>query len=252
MTNDQDGTLLGSVRRAIALVDIVANAQRPLPVKAIARASGLTLGTTYNIVRTLVHEGFLSHEPDGLVLGPRFPGVQSREADGVYLARVRGALRSVSQELGMTACFSRWNDGEIEVVDFVEAVGSVPIDFRVGLHDSAHATALGKRILSDLETDDRLDYLSRHPLEKFTSNTIGDRAALLEQLDAPSPASIDVEEYAVGHACLAVPVQAPGVVGSLAVSGPADAAPVDLAQLVKRMQSAASRLSLAMGADRLG
>jgi DNA-binding IclR family transcriptional regulator len=251
MTSDRDGTLLSSVQRAIALVDVVANAKRPLPVKAIAQASGLTLGTTYNIVRTLVHEGFLSHEPDGLVLGHRFPSLQSQEKEGVLLARVRATLRHVSQELGVTACLSRFEDGEIHIVDVVEASHTPRVEVWLRPQDSGHASALGKRILSDLETEDRLEYLSRHPLEKFTQNTISDRRTLLQHFEVYRCASIDVEEYAIGHHCLAVPVQAPGVIGSLAVSAPADAAPVDLAQVVKRMQTAASRLSLSLGTDRL-
>lgn len=251
MTTGRDGTLLGSVQRAIALVDIVANAQRPLPVKVIARTADLTLGTTYNIVRTLVHEGFLAHEPGGLVLGPRFPSLLPQEADGVFLARVRSSLRAVSEDLDATACFSRWTDGEIEAVDLVEHPKHPRADFWVGLQDSAHATALGKRILGDLDTEDRLDYLSRHPLETFTPNTIGDRATLLKHLDAHRCASVDVEEYLVGFTCLAVPVQAPGVIGSLSITAPVGAASVDVAHVVKRMQKAASHLSLAVGADRL-
>lgn len=252
MSTDRDGTLLGSVQRAIALVDIVANAQRPLPVKVIARTSGLTLGTTYNIVRTLVHEGILTREPDGIVLGPRFPALLPQDTDGVFLARIRAALRAISEDLGATAYFSRWADGEVEAVDLVQHPRHPPVDFRVGVQRSAHATALGKRILGDLDPEDRLDYLSRHPLETFTPNTIGDRTVLLQQLDAHRCASVDVEEYLLGFNCLAVPVQAPGVLGSLAISAPADSAPIDVAHLVKRMQAAASRLSLNVAVDRLG
>ncbi|WP_297361830.1 IclR family transcriptional regulator C-terminal domain-containing protein [Mycetocola sp.] len=251
MTGERDGTLLGSVQRAIAVTDVVADARRPLPVKAIARACGLTLGTTYNIVRTLVHEGVLAHEPDGLVLGHRFPSLRPEETDGVFLARARATLRGVSKELGVTACLSRFIDGEIHVLDVVDAPHSPRVDVWVGPQDSAHASALGKRILSDLEAGDRLDYLSRHPLRKLTQNTISDRRTLLQHLDAYRCASIDVEEYAVGVRCLAVPVRAPGVIGSLAVGAPADSAPVDVAHVVKRMRSAASRLSLSRGVDGL-
>lgn len=66
-------TLIGSVQRALRLVDIVANSPRPLPPKMLAAITGLTPGTTYNLVRTLIHEGYLASEPDGLVLGGRFP-----------------------------------------------------------------------------------------------------------------------------------------------------------------------------------
>lgn len=248
---ERGGTLLGSIQRAIALVDMVANAPRPLPVKALASASGLTLGTTYNIVRTLVHEGYLTHEPDGLVLGQRFPTLRGHDADGVFLARVRSALRDVSDEFGATAYLSRFDDGEVHVVDIVESATQPRVEFWVGLHDSAHATALGKRILADLEPEERLDYLSRHPLESLTQNTICDRRTLLRQLEYSGCTSIDVEEYAIGSNCLAVPVRAPGVIASLAISAPSDAAPDDVVDVAERMLAAAARLSLQLGADRL-
>lgn len=251
MTHEQDGTLLGSVQRALLLVDIVANASRPLPVKALARTSGLTLGTAYNIVRTLVYEGYLRSEPDGLVLGHRFPSLRAREEDGVFISRVRATLRSVTEELGATAYLSRFTDGEVHLIDVVDAANSPRVEVWVGLDNSAHASALGKRILGELAGPERLDYLSRHPLEKLTPNTILDQRVLLRQLDEHRCAAVDQEEYMLGFNCLAVPVRAPGVIASLAISAPADAAPVDVLAVLERMQASAARLSLELGADGL-
>lgn len=251
VARERNGTLLGSISRALALVDMVANASRPVPVKALARASGLTLGTTYNIVRTLVHEGYLSSESDGLVLGHRFPSLSAREADGVFVARVRATLRDVTEELGATAYLSRFSDGEVHLVDVVDAANSPRVEVWVGLDNSAHASALGKRILGELAEDERLDYLSRHPLEQLTPNTLIDRRVLLQQLEEHPHLAFDQEEYVLGVNCLAVPVRAPGVVASLAVSAPADIRPADIADVVKRMQASAARLSLQLGADRL-
>lgn len=248
---ERGGTLLGSIQRAITLVDMVANAPRPLPVKALASSAGLSLGTTYNIVRTLVHEGYLAREPDGLVLGKRFPSLQSKDADGVFLARVRSALREVSEEFGATAYLSRFDDGEVHVVDIVESAAHPRVEFWVGMHESAHATALGKRILADLDPEQRLDYLSRHPLASLTKNTISDRRTLLRQLDSSGCTSIDVEEYVIGNNCLAVPVRAPGVIASLAISAPSEDTPDDVVDVAERMLAAAARLSLQLGADRL-
>ena len=144
MTAGTSQTLISSIQRALKLVDIVANATRPLPVKAIAPLAGLSLGTSHNITRTLVHEGYLATEPDGLVLGARFPGLRPGDADGVFLARGRQTLRSVTDELGATAYLSRCKDGEVQILDIVDAVESPRVELWVGIVDSAHATALGK------------------------------------------------------------------------------------------------------------
>lgn len=248
---ESEPTLIGSVQRALRLVDIVANAPRPLPAKMLAAATGLTIGTTYNLVRTLIHEGYLSAEPDGLVLGKRFPSFQDQiDTRGVFLARVRAALRDVTDAVGATAYLSRFDDGEVHLVDIVDATRSPRLELWVGLHSSAHATALGKQILSDLEHGDRLDYLSRHQLEELTPKTIKDQRTLLMQLEHSPGWVIDDEEYSIGSTCVAVPVMAPNVTASLAVSLPADRAVVDPA-LIRKLQRVARQLSLQLGADAL-
>lgn len=248
---EAEPTLIGSVQRALRLVDIVANSPRPLPAKMLSSITGLTPGTTYNLVRTLVHEGYLSAEPDGLVLGDRFPSFQQQIGSrGVFLARVRAALRAVTEDVGATAYLSRYADGEIHLVDIVDAVRNPRIELWVGLHASAHATALGKQILAALSEEDRLDYLARHRLEELTPRTISDRTALLTQLEQTPGWAIDREEYAIGATCVAVPVIAPGVTASLAVSLPADQAAVNRG-LVSNLQRAARRLSVQLGADAL-
>ena len=97
---------------------------------------------------------------------------------------------------------------------------------------------------------DRLDYLARHRLEELTPRTISDRTALLTQLEQTPGWAIDREEYAIGATCVAVPVIAPGVTASLAVSLPADQAVVNR-RLVSNLQRAARRLSVQLGADAL-
>lgn len=248
-TAEGEPTLIGSVQRALRLVDIVANSPRPLPTKMLAAATGLTAGTTYNLVRTLIHEGYLSSEPDGLVLGTRFPAFQQEiDARGVFLARVRAALREVTEVVGATAYLSRFADGEMHLIDIVDAVHNPRVELWVGLQSSAHATALGKQILAELPDEHRLDYLSRHRLEELTPRTISDRQTLLTQLEHSPGWVLDQEEYAIGATCVAVPVIAPNVTASLAISLPSDRAVVDR-ELVASLQRIARRLSLQLGAD---
>lgn len=249
---EAEPTLIGSVQRALRLIDIVANSPRPLPTKMLAAITGLTPGTTYNLVRTLVHEGYLSSESDGVVLGSRFPAFQQQiDSRGVFLARVRAALRDVTEDIGATAYLSRFADGEMHLIDIVDAARNPRVELWVGLQSSAHATALGKQILADLPDEERMDYLSRHRLEELTPRTISDRRTLLTQLERSPGWAVDHEEYAIGATCVAVPVIAPGIIASLAISLPANRAVVDR-ELVSTLQRTARRLSLQLGADSLG
>lgn len=244
-------TLIASVQRALRVVDIVANSARPLPTKAVAQLAGLTLGTTYNLVRTLLREQYLAAEADGLVLGARFPGMRDSSTAGVFVARVRESLKDVADGIGATAYLSRYRDGEVHLVDIVDAEASPRVELWVGLHSSAHATALGKQILAELTPDERADYLSRHVLEELTPFTIRDRRLLLRQLEQPAAAVRDEQEYAIGYTCLAVPVRAPGVTASLAISLPTDAPPADTSAIAAQLRRRANLLSLRLGAEGL-
>ncbi|HXD62077.1 MAG TPA: IclR family transcriptional regulator C-terminal domain-containing protein [Lacisediminihabitans sp.] len=249
-TRGSTATLIGSIQRALRLVDLVASASRPLSPKQLASSLGLSLGTTYNIIRTLVHEGYLAQEPDGIILGPGHPVLSGGPDDGVVLSQVRQGLRDITSELGATAYLSRYDDGEVTIVDIADLPQAPRTELWVGISRSAHATALGKQILSELPVNERRDYLHRHPMEELTQHTIRDPHLLLAELERPAPARLDRQEYAIGLTCIAVPVRAPGTIASLAISMPAEKVD-DLHAVVRHLKAAAGTLSLVYGTEAL-
>lgn len=250
MDTPATSTLIGSIQRALWLIDLVASASRPLSPKQIASALGLSLGTTYNIIRTLVHEGYLAQEPDGIILGAGHPVLSGGADDGVILSQVRQGLRDITLELGATAYLSRYDDGEVTIVDIVDVPNAPRTELWVGISQSAHATALGKQILSELSPHERKDYLYRHPMQELTQHTIKDAHLLLSQLDQPAAARLDRQEYAIGLTCIAVPVVAPGTIASLAVSLPTEQVK-DLGAVVQHLKAAAGTLSLVYATESL-
>src|SRR5690606_40343945 len=57
--------LIRSVSRALRVLEAVGRAPRGLTVKQIARRCGLTVATTYHLVRTLAYEGYVIRREDG-------------------------------------------------------------------------------------------------------------------------------------------------------------------------------------------
>ncbi|MDP5227696.1 MULTISPECIES: helix-turn-helix domain-containing protein [Arthrobacter] len=237
-------TLIGSVVRALELVDAIGASSRPLPAKHLARALGLSLGTTYNLLRTLVHEGYVAQEPDGFVLGAGHPS-QSAAQPGARLARVRAALTGLRNELNAAAYLSCFEDGEIDILDIVDGPRAPRVDLWVGVQESAHATAFGKQILAALPLSGRKDYLDRHPPVQLTPFTVHTTRELERRASLSPAVSVEEQEYSLGHRCIAVPVLARGFTGSLAVSIPADSrtSPAVLAgSLTRHAQSLALHL----------
>lgn len=246
--SEQNRTLISSVQRALGLVDLVSASARPLPVKALARTAGLSLGTTYNLTRTLVYEGYLAAEPDGLVLGARFPTLRTESAPGEFLARVRQTLRGVAREHGAPAHLSRFESGEVRLVDVVDATGTPRLDLRDTMSGIAPAAAIGRQILAQLSREQRSVYLARFPDEAPTPQlVIGLRSARLSRRQ-PKPDAGDIRSGDRAADCVAVPVRAPGVIAALAVCVPPGRAGPDLDLVLRRLRTAAGLLSCQLGA----
>jgi IclR family acetate operon transcriptional repressor len=209
-------TLIQSVQRALRLLEIIAEHGGRARAKEIARAAGLPLTTTYHLLRTCAHEGWLQRLDDGsYVLGHRIDVVRRHGTAARGVAHARPALEWLRDELGGAVYLARYVDGEIVVADIVDSPRAPRIDLWVGVHDAAHATALGKCILGQLPDADREEYFSRHPLHDLTPRTVVDRRLL--RLPPPGEVAVDDGEYAVGVSCLAAAVATPEGVGAVAV-----------------------------------
>jgi IclR family transcriptional regulator, acetate operon repressor len=214
-------TLIASVQRALHLVDEIGEADRPVTAKSLARRTGLALPTTYHLLRTLVHEGYVLKVDGGYVLGDRVAVLSEKSRGLACSARFRPVLRGLHDELRAAAYLSVLDDGEVVLVDVVDSPGAPRADLWVGFHAAAHATALGKAVLSTLDEESRRNYLSAHDLPDLTSRTVTDPRVLMRQLEEPVPYALGREGYAVGTACVAVPVPSPRLTGAVAVSVPA-------------------------------
>lgn len=244
MDETRKPTLIASVQRALHLMEAVASHPNGAPAKQLAREAGLPLATTYHLLRTLAHEGYATRLSDGVwVLGDRITALHGQSKTQQLLARIRPTLIALRDELGAASYFGMHVDDEIRIIDIADGPRTPRVDLWVGFTEAAHATAIGKCVLRQLDEERRRDYLSRHPLIDLTPHTITEPRRLLRMLDAPAPVSLDYEEYAIGTGCAAVPVtDATGsVVGALAVSCRSSKLP-RIEASVHRMKATAARI----------
>ncbi|MGX1672500.1 IclR family transcriptional regulator [Streptomyces sp. NPDC055400] len=221
MGGKEGPTLIASVQRAFRLMEAVGAHEGGVPAKQLARETGLALATTYHLLRTMVHEGYVRKLDDStFVLGERLGALHEGGRDQVALSRVRPTLTELRDGLSAAAYLTFYEDGEIRVAEIVDGPKAPRVDLWVGFEDAGHATALGKCVLRELDGDARADYLSRHTLNDLTPRTITHRAELIRRLDAEphGPAVTDIEEYALGTACVAVPIRQGETLGALGIS----------------------------------
>ncbi|MFJ1602498.1 IclR family transcriptional regulator [Streptomyces sp. NPDC088253] len=220
----RDGpTLITSVQRAFRLLEAVGAHENGVPAKQLARETGLPLATAYHLLRTMVHDGYVRKLDDGgFVLGDKVQSLHSSGRGQALLGRVRPTLAALRDGVAAAAYLTFYEEGEIRVAEIVDGPRAPRVDLWVGFEDAGHATALGKCVLRELDDESREEYLSRHSLADLTPRTITSPLELLRRLDSSpmAPAVTDLEEYALGTVCVAVPVYSGETLGSLGVSLP--------------------------------
>ncbi len=180
MAGSPPSDLIRSVSRALRILEAVGQDPRGLSAKAVARRVGLPLATCYHLLRTLAYEGYLVRSPNGdYVVGLR---IADRFADLVSSLNRRPAatevLRTLAAATGYSTYLARFVGDRVTITTTAEGPRSPYLeDLIPGFHEAAHATALGKALLSTLDTGRRRAYLSDQGWRPFTGRTVvdGDR-----------------------------------------------------------------------------
>jgi DNA-binding IclR family transcriptional regulator len=185
MREGEPSDLVRSVSRALRILEEVGASHAPLTVKAVARRCDLHLSTAYHLVRTLTYEGYLVRGRDGrYVLGSsvarRYHDLQ---ASFEQPPEVHEVLRHLSAMTHRTAYLGRFVSGRIVITDLVEGPESPLLeDLEVGLNVAAHATVIGKVLLSSLPRSRRAAYLAEQGMRRFTARTVIDTDSLEAEL----------------------------------------------------------------------
>ena len=240
-----------ALRRGLSLLDVVADAARPLRFSDIADAAGLTKATAHRMLATLVEAGLLrvDDRTQTYHLGFRLFEMAHRVWDQFDL---RGAaepeLTRLCDLTGETVRLAILDGDGVLYVDQREATQQVRLSNGVGARASLHASGAGKAILAHLEPLARRQHLSRLDLERFTPNSIVDRAELDRHLDLTKARgyAVSVEEQNGGISSVAAPIldHRARAIGAIAIIGPAYRLPVEgLHALGRDVMEAARRIS---------
>ncbi|WP_087012242.1 IclR family transcriptional regulator [Leucobacter sp. 7(1)] len=211
-----------SVSRAFNVLDVLADAETPLPLTEVAARAGLAVPTAHRLLRTLLDLGAARQLKNrDYSLGPKLIGLGER-ATPPLAESARGALVALEEIAQETANLA------ILEGDLVAYVAQVPSRHRmrmfteVGRRVLPHASGVGKAMLATLPERRVRAILDRTGLPAYTGTTLTSANALIADLQATRSRgfAIDDGEQEVGVRCIAVAV--PGAVppAALSISGP--------------------------------
>lgn len=198
--------------RAMTLLEIVADSNRPLSAAELANLSKLPRPTVHRLAQQLEEEGLLQREPPSkrFIPGYRLQTLARQVMVHSALSAPRRAiLQALSEELEETCNITMLDGNRLIYLERVEANWPVKIQLQPGSHLPLHCTASGKLFLAQMPAALRRSLLNAAPLERHTAFTITDPQQLEEdcQRIAAQGLSTDNEELIKGMVAIAVPIE---------------------------------------------
>jgi acetyl-CoA synthetase len=249
----ESGRTLSTAVHALRGLEFLAQHPKGVSVKALARALGLSLSSTYSLANSLRAEGFITFSPTGrgqYVLGRQLVVLYRSYVDSILQPeRLKPFLEELRDRASARAYVALWNRGDLEIAETLGRRGGRELPaLSKGFRGAAHALALGKVYLAELAEESWPPYLQRPVLQRFTAHTITNPSHLKHNLVAVRGRglALDQEEYSEGASCLAAPVRDPDgrLVAVLGISVPTrrfrNQSPT-LANVVRDVGMAASR-----------
>ncbi|WFB86794.1 MULTISPECIES: IclR family transcriptional regulator C-terminal domain-containing protein [Streptomyces] len=215
-----------SAQDALRVLETVARHTSGVTGTDLARDSGIARERLLPLLRMLRREGYVEQTADGAyVTGDVLALLGSaHDREAALRERLQRTLDRLRDSVGAAVYISRYVDGEVSVTQYADSPAAPRVNEWVDFRVSAHATAVGKSLLTQLDHAGRRDHLARHKMARLTSRTITSDRLLLSRLESQPPTVpvLDLQEYAVGTVCAAVPLTAGSAAGCLALSLPVE------------------------------
>ncbi len=225
-----------------SLMDLFVRERRPLSVREIVDEFGWPRSSVFNMVTTLVDEGYL-YQP--VARGGYYP--TSRWMDFARAvgesqplpASVHELLESVSRETGETACLAAAEGTSVVFLDVVESSADIRFIANVGQRLPIHVASAGRAILAQYSPAELRAVLGRIKYQRYA----GEAFLCADDVEADLHAQarqgwyLNLEMFAPGVAGIAVPFPLGDRRCALALGGPVSRIEPRIDTLGKRLRN---------------
>lgn len=180
--------VVDTVLRSLRILETLSARPGGAGVTELAVQEGVNKALVFRALASLVEGGWVVQDSasDKYQLSGTILRVAGRYYKGIGLNPIAASkLRPLADRTGCQVEFTRYFDGAPRVLIAIGPSHS-PTGFQtvthVGDRQSPHATAAGKVWLASLPDDQLSAYLQDYNFERFTSRTITDRDAMMEEI----------------------------------------------------------------------
>ncbi|WP_328765580.1 MULTISPECIES: IclR family transcriptional regulator [unclassified Streptomyces] len=197
---------LESAHRALHVLEVIHRHTGGVSRTQIARETGLPQLHLAQALDHLVRTQLATPIAQGVYASGS--SLKLAEAGRPGSSLLRETLAFLRDEVGAAVYVARYTDGEVSITQYADGPSTPAVHEWVDFREAAHASAVGKALLAQLNEDKRRAHLERHRMDAFTPHTITSQEVLFAELDTrhPSEPLLDLQEYALGTVCAAVPI----------------------------------------------
>ncbi|MEV6951001.1 IclR family transcriptional regulator C-terminal domain-containing protein [Streptomyces sp. NPDC051183] len=212
-----------SAMRVLDVLDVIASAGRPVDSERIRTRTSLPHRVLEQLLLWLCGQGLVERLPDASYMAGPLLKMMSTEPGPVrpqsILHRALGRLRDT---VDAAVYLGTYEQGEVSITHCADGPSAPRVQEWVDFRAAAHASAVGKSLLHQLDFDSRMDHLARRKAVQLTPRTITEPSALFRSIDHHGPQAVqfDLLEYSGEEVCVAVPLGIGGQAGCVALSLP--------------------------------
>lgn len=215
-----------SVKRALLVLEALSEGETRKTNTEISKEIGIPASTTFRILSTLVEVGYAEKEEKYYKTGGKLLQLQSMP---IKFSTIKNAvspfLKKLNEETTLTVSLAIKDGSRGIIYEIIQGNNPLVVNNEVGNSVSLYSTALGKAILSFMESEERKRIIKSLELTPYTKNTITKKSRLKQEIKKIRKRGYanDNKEYVLGIECIAVPLIGSNrdmLKGSISVSGP--------------------------------
>ena len=218
---------MGTVSKALGLVDILRESGHPLGLTEVARASGFDKATARRLLLELSDNGYVEQDETsrGYALGPALQMLGRARENRFPLNRtVQPAVRALAEKTGETVHATEYCAGSLASIFAVESGKANRVILEHGQKLPLHATASGFAFLA-ASSDAFVEAVCRRHFKAFTATTPTGSGELMAIVSATRERGYSISNQSMeeGVSSVASAIRGPGgkPVGSIAIAMPA-------------------------------
>jgi IclR family transcriptional regulator, acetate operon repressor len=217
---------MGTVSKALGLLDIIARSNAPKGLTAIANAAGFDKATTRRLLMELTHNGYVVQDSDSrdYELGPALQVLGKAREERFPLYRTTlPFVRALAERTDETVHATEYSAGVLLSICIEHSTKASRVSLEQGQKLPLHATASGIAFLA-ASTPAFIDGIARKPLAHFTSTTLTSRESLLRVVRETAARGYSISnqslEEGVSSVAAAIRNQNGKPVGTIAIAVP--------------------------------